>query len=503
MRLDYRNARLRKNFVRLAVLVTAVAGGCSTFVPAPIELTAQAQDTAAVETEISSRISQTLTRGAFETLTVKLSETPVQLVAITTESTEADATFLPTSTIRSEAVTPEPTAPFEPTHTATTTVTPTDVPTETATDVPTVTPTLDPTATFEPTDTATVIPTNTPTDTPTETPTLEPTVTMTLEPTATSEPTYTVITTPADIPTETPTEKPTVTPTFEPTSTETAIPTVMPLLEPTPTRRTPPFRRRPFRSLVEVRSFPTPELMVTASVDSALMPDVAGLMTIPIEPVGDNQVIYHPEPMDSDAEAQVLDFGVAGDTLTIHPPFNPGGIQVKTSVDEAFALATIDGSPLTYRVRDLAGGTVFSRNVGNGGAFVRSTDGTALVELTGEKPVTITRLSMMHLSGAEPILRIDESVSVSRAQVDWIWLAIPAGDGLTVTVSFDEIQPGSVRFVNLSDETGDSYQGLSRVEWRSCCGLSQEYLIEICLPEENVGNFSLEAQLIPVMTGTE
>ena len=467
----------KMKFALLVMIFLVGVGGCSTFVPVPVELTHQAEETIQVETEIAGKVYQAMTLEAFETLIVKLSETPIP----PTETMTLSPTPLPTSTD-----TPEPTATDTPEPTATDTPEPTatDTPEPTATDTPepTATDTPEPTATDTPEPTATDTPEPTATDTP------EPTATDTPEPTATNTPEPTATDTPE--PTATNTPEPTATDTPEPTETDTPAPTVA---------VTNPTHRQPVATVQESEpilppAIPTADVMPGFAAETTKEPLPEADRTVPvilIEPSPVSTLRWEPD-FDGAVEATVPaeiafealptlsrpseeKLSLTEETLLIPAAETADVYRVETEADEMILIRALNAPVLKLSEAEGQDGEPALIYLNETTALIQP-HASGMLELSDESDgdLEIVRLEVVRLDEETPRLEmlVDSGFHAYR-------LEIPVGDGVRFEVDFDEESGGEVSFFPWTGDRPQRYAGISRVEWSSCCGLSEVYFVLI------------------------
>lgn len=452
-------------FIFIGLLI--VGNACSTFVPVPIELTEQAAETAQVETEIAGKVYQIMTLNALETLIVKLSETPIP----PTETMTPSPTPLPTST-----ETPTPTDTFTPTPTDTFTPTPTDTFTPTPTD--TFTPT--------PTDTYTPTPTDTFTPTPTDTFTPMPTDTFTPIPTDTFMPMPTDTFTP--IPTDTFTPMATATKTSEPTklSTRTGA------REWGQDKSMPTIEFEPIPTLSALVTEAAPDILAENAEDGYTAEQVETLIAIlspaatdilsESTPSGSEFVTEAdvstetPEflPVEIESNPLVIEIDESTDGIRITEP-NPDKIyRIAVKAEELILiLSAADDSALDVNAYDQYGSAMKIFKLSDSEGIIRAeSDGTIDVKVNSGDGLELARFNQIDLDIETPT----ESIRTDPGQSYYV-VQIPVGDGVKFEVLFDENAGGEVSFIPWSGEKPERFSGLSQVQWRSCCGLSEYYFV--------------------------
>ena len=434
------------SFAFIVISCLIVVNACSTFVPVPIELTQQAQETARIETEIAGKVYLALTIDALETLVVELSETPVP----PTETLTLSPTRLPTST---------------------------DTPAPTSTDTP--------------------MPTSTETPMPTSTDTPMPTSTDTPMPTSTDTP----------MPTSTDTPAPTSTDTPAPTSTDTPMPTVRPRrtvtrgFEPAPSLTRPVPEALPTIPIAWTEAAPsvTEEALFAAQMTAAAIAlEESRVLTSDWQPdFGDAGAEATPpaavgvEPLPTLAEPDVVELGLSDDKILITAA-NPDAVyRIETEADEMILIRALTGPALELSLTEKRSGADPALiYLDDTAALIQSqTGGTVELRALSEGGVEIARIDKIHLGKETPelSLRPDPGYHVFIVQ-------IPVGDGVSFEVVFDEKSGGEVAFIPWTGERPERYSGLSHVNWTSCCGLSEIYFV---LLESGDFSASLSADWIP------
>lgn len=426
----------------LVLLVLLLVSGCSSFMPASLELTEQAAQTHAVETDIADRISRELTRQALETLFMQLSFTP---------------TSTPTSTPSST-----PTLPPTLTATAASTLTATLIPTETLTSTPTSAPTLPNTATF--TATATAAATATDTNTP------EPTATLTSTGTASSTPQPTL------------TKTRTATATIRPTEPDLAKTLMIEL----PTISVPEVERAltddeelavaaTVQSILDLEMTPSP---TAVSDDSPVIETMAFPTAVSDDsPVIETMTLPTAELDESTLEALKLSLPLAGvDPMQLHTVQVKGGVDyfVPLITNEFLYLSAADGEMTPISVTDANDSELALAANEEMRILEAVTDDFVTLRFESDETIAFARTPRVYLSAEEPTATLPFS---SGSKLIPVW--IPVGACVEFWVEIKDDASGTASFIPWNNAEAVTMRNLNMMRWTSGCGVTELYLVRI------------------------
>lgn len=399
----------------LILIMLLLVSGCSSFLPASLELTEQAAATHAVETDIADQISRELTKQALETLFMQLSFTP---------------TSTPTST---PTLTPTLTA------TATSTLTSTPVPTETMT--------------LTPTDTATATLTETPIPTATDTSTPEPTVTFTASATQTPLPAST--------------NTVTVTATVRPTEPDLAKTLMheLPMLSS-------PEADRGLTHVEELAVAATVQSII-------LPPDMTPSPMAESDGSSDHEVIMAPTSEFDEAAQESLTLSrllADADPMQLHTIQVKGGVDYFVSLiaDELLFLSAVDGDMTPMTAVDADGNEIPLATKAEMRILEAAADGSVTLRFERDETIEFARVQRTRLSAEDPTAGLTFSGGKKLIPV-WI----PVGGCVEFWVEIADGKGGLVSFIPWNNADAVTMRNLSVMHWKSGCGVTELYLVRI------------------------
>ena len=150
-----------------------------------------------------------------------------------------------------------------------------------------------------------------------------------------------------------------------------------------------------------------------------------------------------------------------------------GRYQVAVDPDELILIQAHDDPRLEFSAADGDGSEPAAIFLSDSIAVIQpDTGGLIELNVVSEGGLSIERIEKFRLDENNPVMRIPGYSGESCFVVQ-----IPAGDGVRFEVLFDEEAGGAVSFLPWSGERPTRYSGMRRVEWTSCCGLSEIYFV--------------------------